>query len=539
MRYWFDRLMSKGVYAQVPVLFSLSVVFIFIISLIVFYYQLNPSHEGFWAIWWSALMRALDPGTMSGDEGQDSFLLMMLIATVGGIFLVSALIGILTTSLEDMLNELRKGRSIVVEENHTVILGWSSQIFTIIDELAIANENQCHPSVVVLAEKDKVEMEDEIKSRCNNLNRWRRRHMIMMRIACFLEKITWHEIDKKRGFWVCARANTRLVCRTGVPLDPIDLKIVNPNSAKSIIILSPEIDNPDPQIIKTILAIVNNPNRSREPYHIVAAIRDLKNVNVAQLAGGNEVQLLPADDLISRITAQTCRQSGLSIVYTDLMDFGGDEIYFEGQHVPFGETFADALSFYEKSAVFGVHFGRGREQLDPPDYLLLEPNDQLILQHDELTKFYIYGPGVSGLLFAESVNICQDSCVQGASIRVQLKLDEHKIFKSGDQLIVEVEGYRIYLQADCFTGEAYHKLPDIYDQLNFNKVHFQGDHEPQKRVVESHDTFFALTKDHKKVLVSTRNLAGKTVDQILGALNNGQVKGVLCLRDCKQKPSFY
>jgi len=206
------------------------------------------------------------------------------------------------------------------------------------------------------------------------------------------------------------------------------------------------------------------------------------------------------------------------------------EIYFEGYRVPFGETFADALSCYEESAILGVHFGRGREQLDPLDYLLLEPDDQLILQHDELTKFYMYGPGVSGLLFEETAKIRQDSCVQGASLRVQLNLDENKIFMSGDQLILEAEGERIYLKADCFTGETYDNLPVLYQQLDFSEVHFQGNHNQVKRVVEAHNPFFALTKDHKKILVSTKNLVGKNVEQILRTLKNGEVKGVLCLR---------
>ena len=57
------------------------------------------------------------------------------------------------------------------------------------------------------------------------------------------------------------------------------------------------------------------------------------------MVGRDEAQLVLAGDLIARITAQTCRQSGLSVVYTELLDFGGDEIYFtrsrswSGQHV--------------------------------------------------------------------------------------------------------------------------------------------------------------------------------------------------------------
>ncbi len=40
------------------------------------------------------------------------------------------------------------------------------------------------------------------------------------------------------------------------------------------------------------------------------------------------VQPVLTNDLIARVVAQTSRQSGLSVVYTELMNFSGDEIYF-------------------------------------------------------------------------------------------------------------------------------------------------------------------------------------------------------------------
>jgi len=54
----------------------------------------------------------------------------------------------------------------VLESDHTVILGWSPQVFTIISELMIANENRKHgAAIAILAENDKVEMEEEIYGR--------------------------------------------------------------------------------------------------------------------------------------------------------------------------------------------------------------------------------------------------------------------------------------------------------------------------------------------------------------------------------------
>jgi ion channel POLLUX/CASTOR len=54
-------------------------------------------------------------------------------------------------------------------------------------------------------------------------------------------------------------------------------------------------------------------------------------------------------DVIARVVAQTSRQSGLSVVYTELMNFGGDEIYFKQEPGLSGKTFGEALLAYEDS----------------------------------------------------------------------------------------------------------------------------------------------------------------------------------------------
>ena len=229
----------------------------------------------------------------------------MFAITLGGIFVISTLIGILNTGLESKLAELRKGRSRVVEREHTVILGWSQQIHTVISEIVAANENQGRRSIVILADRDKVEMEDEIRARVGSTGR------------------------------------TKLVCRSGSPMDVDDLRIASLASARAIVILAPEGDEPDADVIKTILAITNDPGRRPEPYHIVAEIRDRANLDVARMVGRDEVELILSEEVISRITAQTCRQSGLSVVYAELLDFAGDEIYLTEQPALTGRTFGE------------------------------------------------------------------------------------------------------------------------------------------------------------------------------------------------------
>jgi voltage-gated potassium channel Kch len=345
LRYQFDNLMARGTPAMIGMLFVFSLIIVMIagavISVTGFVQEGVEGKLSFGEAMWESLMRTLDSGTMGGDTGT-GFRAVMLFVTLGGIFVVSALIGVLNNAIEGQMERLRKGRSLVLETNHTLILGWSTQIFTVLNELMAANENQANARIVILADQDKVEMEDEIRER------------------------------------VEVKGKTRIICRNGSPIDPNDIEITNPHSAKSIIVLPPENNDPDTDVIKTVLAITNNPNRRAEPYHIVTQIRNPKNMDVLKLVGEkDDVQAIQTGDLIARVVAQTSRQSGLSVVYTELMNFGGDEIYFKTEPALAGKTFGEALLAYEDSCLMGLRRADGRILLSPPMETLIESGDQI------------------------------------------------------------------------------------------------------------------------------------------------------------------
>src|SRR5262245_11627379 len=362
LRYNFENTLSKGTIAIIGWLALLSLAIVMLASLILAAMNIGQDpadHEhpyGFFEGMWQAMLRTLDPGVVAGDSGWQ-LRLLMLIVTVGGIFIVSILIGTITSGLEARLTELRKGRSRVIEQDFTLILGWSSKVYSIIGELLIANENQKDPCIVILAERDKVEMEDDIRSK------------------------------------FASTKNTRVICRSGNPLDLDDLAVVDPHSARSIVVLAPETENPDIHVIKSVLAITNNPARKQEPYHIVAEIREPRNLEAAALVGGKEAIYVQGEDLIARVTAQTCRQSGLSVVYTELLDFDGAEIYFKPEPALAGRTYREVIAAYEDSTVMGIMRGdNGEVLINPPMdtafgsgdsvIAITEDDDTLVLRPD-------------------------------------------------------------------------------------------------------------------------------------------------------------
>jgi ion channel POLLUX/CASTOR len=319
------------------------VVVVFAIVLAIFGIR-NAENErlGFFEGAWQSLMHAMDAGNLAGDQGFWLRLLMLLV-TLFGIFIVSILIGTLTAGIEGKLQEMRKGKSRVLEKNYTLILGFSSKVYSIISELVIANESEKDAVIVILADRDKVEMEDLIRSKIP---------------------------DTK---------TTRVICRSGNPIDLDDLQVVDPNLARSVIVLAPEIAKPDVHVIKSVLAITNLPNRRSEAFHIVAEIAEAQNMEAARLVGGDEAIFVQSDELIARITAQTCRQSGLSVVFTELLDFDGAEIYFKNEPSLTGKTYRDALFSFEDSTVMGLYRPLSNQvEINPPMDSILGPQDQVI-----------------------------------------------------------------------------------------------------------------------------------------------------------------
>jgi len=362
LQYAVDNTFSKGTGALILWLGILSLVIIVVAGAAVSLLKIPVGDAGepvgFLEAAWESLMRTLDAGTMGGDTGW-GFRIAMLLVTIGGVFVISTLIGVLTSAVEGKLEELRKGRSRVLETNQTIILGWSEQIFTILSELAAANENQASSSVVILADKDKVEMEDEIRSR------------------------------------VESTCKMKIVCRTGNPLEISDLDLVSLNNSKSIIVLSPsESEEADAEVIKTVLAIVNYPNRRSQPYHITAELKKAENGAVAKMVGKDEVEVIQTGDIVARIIAQTCRQSGLSVVYTELLDFGGDEIYTPVLKELEGKKYGEIINLFNKNAVMGLVKEGKAAALNPGMDTVIEAGDKVILIAEDDDKVFTDGKPV-------------------------------------------------------------------------------------------------------------------------------------------------
>lgn len=344
LRYWFDGTMDRGTPALIGWLGLASLALITLVSgvVVAFAHKDTEDNGGWPGIVWMSLLRTLDPGTMGGDTGRPLFLILMLTVTIGGIFIVSALIGVMTTGLEARIQQLRKGTSRLIEHGHTIVLGWSEQVFTVIAELVEANQSERRSCVVILADRDKVDMEDEIRRRIPDTGK------------------------------------TRVICRSGNPLQRGDLELVSPDSAKAIMVLSPVGDDSDIDVIKSLLLLNGRTWAGRRP-NVVAAVQSSANLAAARLAAGDSALVIDADDIAVGLIVQSHRQSGLSTVFNELLSFIGNEIYPWHEPALTGATYGESLNAFELGVPIGLHRADGEVLVNPAMDTVIGHEDRLLM----------------------------------------------------------------------------------------------------------------------------------------------------------------
>ncbi len=353
IRYHIDNLFARGTWALLLVLGVAMLVLIGVITIAMVVIGVSPGEGAtLWDSIWTIFTYTFDPSGVPYQDGVWTYRLLMLVASLGGIFILSLLVGILANGFADAVQTLRKGKSIVVETDHTLVLGWGDQVFSVLHELIVANENVKGACVVILADMDKVDMEDAIRAR------------------------------------IADTKTTRIVCRSGSPIDVSDLAIVRPSLAKSIIILDPQTEDPevgDAYTVKTLLAL-QRLDSAHSKAAVVATMRSEANVRVAELVTGGRANIIPSEVMISQIITQTCRQPGLSLVYAELLDFDGDELYVHNEPKLVGKTFAESLLWYEESCLVGLKYANGQLKLNPPlDSVIAEGDSIIALSADDDT----------------------------------------------------------------------------------------------------------------------------------------------------------
>jgi voltage-gated potassium channel Kch len=340
-RYSLDRLFSKGVPVLIGWLVLTALGAVILVSIVAYLTGRSgyPLHE----LIWESSQRLLDPGgIISSGSSEDTgvFQASMFASSLIGVIALACFIGLVTGEVVKVFDGLRRGLSSVAEKDHILILGWSEHVPMIVSEIATANENRRGRAIVILADRDPIELRDLLSD----------------------------SVGGTKG--------SHVTIRRGDPTELKDLDTVGFSESRAIVIAPDRGSCADSLGIKKLLALVNHPRRPPS-LHIVMPIEEPDNQAAAKLVGGDEVEVVVFRDVAARIAAQTCCQPGLSHIYTELLDFKGDEIYFQEEPALVGHTFGDALLRYEHSTVIGLCSG-GSPVVRPSFETIIRPGDEVI-----------------------------------------------------------------------------------------------------------------------------------------------------------------
>ena len=339
IRYRFDCMMSRGHATMTGLLFAAMASIVVLIGVVAYF----AGGGSVLSQIWSSLMYTLDAGNLASVPTDNLlYLLLMSLATLCGLILTSVLIGIIATGVESKLQDLRKGNSRVLEEDHTVIVGFNTDLYALLQELTEANANKKNACVVVLGQQPREEME---------------------------ELIAAHITDPR---------TTRIICRSGKLHEGFSLGLCSPETSRSVIL---NVHNDDAEIVKVLLALTNylkDKTLRHSDLRVIATVQDSQYIEAARIAGAGRAEIIYAKEAVARIIANTCRQHGLSQVLTELFNFSGNELYFEKIPEMVGKTFREATMELANATAVGL-YADGKVKLNPPGETVIREADQLVV----------------------------------------------------------------------------------------------------------------------------------------------------------------
>ncbi|KAF4375034.1 hypothetical protein G4B88_004785 [Cannabis sativa] len=311
----------------------------------------NSFAEALWLSW----TFVADSGNHADTEGIGPRIVSVSISS-GGMLIFAMMLGLVSDAISEKVDSLRKGKSEVIERNHILILGWSDKLGSLLKQLAIANKSIGGGVVVVLAERDKEEMEMDISKL---------------------------EFDFM---------GTSVICRSGSPLILADLKKVSVSKARAIIVLASNenADQSDARALRVVLSLTGVKEGLRG--HVVVELSDLDNEPLVKLVGGELIETVVAHDVIGRLMIQCALQPGLAQIWEDILGFENAEFYIKRWPQLDGLRFEDVLLSFPEAVPCGVKVASegGKIILNPDDnYVLGEGDEILVIAEDDDT----YSPG--------------------------------------------------------------------------------------------------------------------------------------------------
>ena len=342
LRYWFDNRMAKGSLSLIRVLIIASVLLALLIACAIIALGFNEEGETA-SVFWNSIATVINAWMPYFEEGSPGYLILMSVTAIAGVLFTSVLIGIVTSAIEERINDMRRGNSTVVEKGHVVVLGFYPGEYTLLRQL-ILSCGKSSACIVVGEDMEREEMEQGIRE----------------------------NVDVPK--------NVRIVCRTVDITDPASIEKCSIETCETVIISPTE----DARTIKAILAVSallqdNNVKNTR----INAIIAKNKFRLPPSLAEAHNISTFQTNEIMAKIIAHSCTQTGLAEAFREIFNFEGSEFY------PISIPGIGGMSFEELSVRLNYAVPAGVFRDD--GVLLNPPADYELREDDRILVFSEYG----------------------------------------------------------------------------------------------------------------------------------------------------
>ena len=340
-KYRFDCIMAKGNRSMIKMLVVATLVIVLLITIAIHF--LTPADDRDIAgSFWDTLASAVNAWMPYSDDGGPAYILLTALAAVTGLFFTSILIGIFAAAVEEKVTGLREGNSVVLERGHIVVLGFVPGEYTLIRQLIAAARGE-KQVIVVAGDLPKSEMEQYITDNV--------------------------EIPK----------HIRLICRSVPTGDIAALAVCSIPDCKTVVVNYPA----DADIVKATLAAYRIlSEHDAENVQIISNVNEKAFLLPHDIAVGMRVICIASHDVIARVIAHSCTETGIAQAYADLFDIEGGSLRFLQLPEVAGKTFARSVRTLDGAVPIGVA-GQDKVLLNPaPDYVI-GGNDRLICWTEE------------------------------------------------------------------------------------------------------------------------------------------------------------
>jgi len=192
---------------------------------------------------------------------------------------------------------------------------------------------------------------------------------------------------------------------------------------------------------------------------VIAKLFFERNRDLARGIAPGKVVVLDEDLILAKILVQTSRIPGLSLVYSQLVGFVGDEIYFST--IPefiWGKTFGEMQFHFQRSVPIGLRRS-DLIMLNPkPETVLEEGDEAIVIAEDDSTIHFFEQPVVEPTELSYSEN------------KVLPKIEKYLIFGWNRKLPILVDEYSGYIHdgsvIDIIVPRKSDAMERIFQQLS-------------------------------------------------------------------------